>query len=337
MYKTLTETAPAAALPEEILWRDLAHARAGAWLPELQQIVAQRLARHHRDRKCQLYADLLASLPALQAEHLCLDADRVEIGLDSQISEAHKEELQLALFGLRPWRKGPFRIFGIDLDTEWASWLKWQRLQPHLAPLRGRKVLDVGSSCGYYLFRMHSQNPALLLGLEPYATFYYQFRFLAALAARERLHTLPLKFEELPPMPGFFDTIFHMGVLYHVRSPLETLTALRNTLRRGGELVLETLVIPGDEDVALTPRARYAKMNNVFFLPTVKCLECWLERTGFTNIRCVDVTRTTTAEQRRTAWIQTESLADFLHPDDPMLTIEGYPAPRRALLLAQVK
>ncbi len=323
--------------PDENLWHDLEYAKAGTWLPELQQIVRQRLERQQRDRKCQIYADLLADLPLLQTQHLRLDTNRVEIGLDTEISETEQEALELALFGLRPWRKGPFRIFGVDLDTEWASWMKWQRLQPHLTPLRNRKVLDVGSSCGYYLFRMHSQQPTLLLGLEPYATFYYQFRFLAALATRERLHTLPLKFEELPSMPDFFDTIFHMGVLYHVRSPLETLTALRNTLRRGGELVLETLVIPGDEDVALTPRARYAKMNNVFFLPTVKCLECWLERTGFTNIRCVDVTRTTAAEQRKTAWIQTESLADFLHPNDSMLTIEGYPAPRRALMLAQVK
>jgi tRNA (mo5U34)-methyltransferase len=318
-------------------FQDLENCGAGEWLSALRNVVEQRLERHARDRKCRIYADLLSAVPPLKAHHLKLNSDRVEIGASSEVDESQREALELALFGLRPWRKGPFRIFGIDLDTEWASYLKWRRLEEHLAPLRGRKVLDVGSSCGYYLFRMKESAPALLLGLEPYATFYYQYRFLAALSGLEQVHTLPLKFEELPAMPGFFDSVFHMGVLYHVRSPLETLTALRRTLRRGGELVLETLVIPGEEDVALTPRDRYAKMNNVFFLPTVKCLECWLERTGFKNIRCVDVTRTTEAEQRKTAWIQTESLADFLDPEDSMRTVEGYPAPRRALMLAQVK
>lgn len=319
------------------VWGDLEACGAGEWLGPLREVVEERLQRQRRDRKCQIYSELLGSVPSVRAQHLDLAQDWVEIGAGTEVSEAQREALELALFGLRPWRKGPFRIFGIDLDTEWVSYLKWRRLEGHLAPLRGRKILDIGSSSGYYLFRMNKYEPKLLLGLEPYATFYYQFRFLAALTGIEHLHTLPLKFEELPPMPDFFDTVFHMGVLYHVRSPLHTLTALRRTLRRGGELVLETLVIPGDEDVALTPRERYAKMNNVFFLPTVKCLECWLERTGFTNIRCIDVSRTTEAEQRKTAWIQTESLADFLHPENPMHTIEGYPAPRRALMLAQVK
>ncbi|MDY0291183.1 MAG: tRNA 5-methoxyuridine(34)/uridine 5-oxyacetic acid(34) synthase CmoB [Desulfuromonadaceae bacterium] len=322
---------------EQSIWHDLEASGAGAWISTLRHTVEERFERQRRDRKCQIYSELLAMVPSVQTQHLRLDHDWVEIGGATEVDEAEKETLELALFGLRPWRKGPFKIFGIDLDTEWVSYLKWKRLEQHLAPLRGRKVLDIGSSSGYYLFRMKQYDPALLLGLEPYATFYYQFCFLAALAKLERVHTLPLKFEELPPMPGFFDTVFHMGVLYHVRSPLHTLTALRRTLRRGGELVLETLVIPGEEDVALTPRGRYAKMNNVFFLPTVTCLECWLERTGFTNIRCIDVSRTTEAEQRKTAWIQTESLADFLHPDDLMRTIEGYPAPRRALVLAQVK
>jgi tRNA (mo5U34)-methyltransferase len=318
-------------------FQDLENCGAGEWLSALRNVVEQRLERHARDRKCRIYADLLSAVPPLKAQHLKLNSDRVEIGASNEVDESQREFLELALFGLRPWRKGPFRIFGIDLDTEWASYLKWRRLEKHLSALHGRRVLDVGSSCGYYLFRMKEYAPALLLGLEPYATFYYQHCFLAALSGLEQVHTLPLKFEELPAMPGFFDTVFHMGVLYHVRSPLETLTALRRTLRRGGELVLETLVIPGEEDVALTPRDRYAKMNNVFFLPTVKCLECWLERTGFKHIRCVDVTRTTEAEQRKTAWIQTESLADFLDPEDSMRTVEGYPAPRRALMLAQVK
>ena len=308
------------------------------WYGQIQQLLEEKDSfQRHRDRKSQAYLELLEQLPEVVSSCKNLDSNWVEVGRENELTEAQLERVQHALFGLRPWRKGPFKVFGIEVDTEWVSYLKWNRLSPQIAPLRGRRVLDIGSSCGYYLFRMATQQPALLLGLEPYATFYFQFCFLQKLIQAENCYTIPAKFEELPDMDGYFDTLFHMGVLYHVRSPLDTLMRMRRTLRRGGELVLETLVIPGDENLALTPQDRYAKMNNVYFLPTVNCLTTWLERAGFTKIRCIDVSRTTSAEQRKTAWVQTESLTDFLDPADEMKTIEGYPAPLRAVMLAEVK
>ena len=290
-----------------------------------------------RDRKSQVYLQLLNEIPDIRQLSMDLDQDWVRIGAAGEVSDELEEKVQHALFGLRPWRKGPYKILGTEVDTEWVSSLKWNRLKGQIAPLRGRRILDVGSSSGYYLFRMQAAQPALAVGLEPYQTFYFQYCLLQKLLQLPNCYTLPGKFEEMPEMTGCFDTIFHMGVLYHVRSPLDTLTRIRRTLRRGGELVLETLIIPGEEALALTPSDRYAKMNNVFFLPTVNGLTNWLERTGFTNIRCIDVSRTTSEEQRKTPWIQTESLADFLDPEDEMKTIEGYPAPRRALMLAEVK
>ncbi|MDY0191301.1 MAG: tRNA 5-methoxyuridine(34)/uridine 5-oxyacetic acid(34) synthase CmoB [Desulfuromonas sp.] len=308
------------------------------WLSEVEALLQtkdnfQRL----RDRKSQKYLDILANLPAITPQKCALDQDWISIGSADELEELPAEQLLHALFALRPWRKGPFKIFGTEIDCEWVSYLKWNRLQDAIAPLRGRRVLDIGSSCGYYLYRMSSQQPKLLLGLEPYATFYFQFCLLQQLIQAPNCYTIPAKFEELPLMEGYFDTIFHMGVLYHLRSPLDSLIQIRRTLCRGGELVLETLIIPGDEHLALSPPGRYAKMNNVYFLPTVACLSSWLEKAGFTNIRCIDVSRTTAAEQRKTAWIQTESLSDFLDPEDELHTIEGHPAPRRALMLAQVK
>ena len=44
-----------------------------------------------------------------------------------------------------PWRKGPFNVFGVAVDTEWRSSLKWNRIAGHVN-LRERRVLDVG--CG---------------------------------------------------------------------------------------------------------------------------------------------------------------------------------------------
>lgn len=309
-----------------------------SWCSELESLLERKeLFQRQRDRKSQAYIeviDRIANIPPVECQ---LNQDWVTIGKEEDLSTESAEQVLHALYGLRPWRKGPFNVFGTLVDTEWVSSIKWNRLAPHISPLKGRRVLDIGSSCGYYLFRMCSEQPKLLLGLEPYATFYFQFCLLQKLINAANCYTIPAKFEELPLLEGYFDSVFHMGVLYHVRSPLDTLIQIRRTLRRGGELVLETLVIPGTDYLALSPQDRYAKMNNVYFLPTVNCLTSWLEKAGFTNVRCIDVTRTTSEEQRKTAWVQTESLADFLDADDEMKTVEGHPAPRRALMIAEVK
>lgn len=308
------------------------------WLSELGTVLRDKDNFHRlRDRKSQKYLEILSNLPEVTALICDLDQDWITIGRADELEPQAAQQVLHALFALRPWRKGPFKIFGTEVDCEWVSYLKWNRLKDAIAPLRGKRILDIGSSCGYYLYRMSNQQPRLLIGLEPYATFYFQFCLLQQLIQAPNCYTIPAKFEELPLMEGYFDTIFHMGVLYHVRSPLDSLIQIRRTLRRGGELVLETLIIPGEEHLALSPPQRYAKMNNVYFLPTVNCLTSWLEKAGFTNIRCIDVSTTTFKEQRQTAWIQTESLRDFLDPENEQLTIEGHPAPRRALMLAQVR
>jgi len=131
------------------------------------------------------------------------------------------------------------------------------------------------------------------------------------------------------------DTEFSMGVLYHRRSPLDHLYQLKNQLVSEGELVLETLVVEGDENTVLVPGERYAQMRNVYFIPSALALKNWLEKCGFVDVRIVDSCTTTTEEQRRTSWLTTESLADFLDPNDSSKTIEGYPAPVRAVLVAR--
>ena len=116
-----------------------------------------------------------------------------------------------------------------------------------------------------------------------------------------------------------------MGVLYHRRSPLDHLWQLKDQLVPGGELVLETLVVEGDENTVLVPGDRYAQMRNVYFIPSAAAQQ-WLEKCGFIDVRIVDACVTSTEEQRRTEWMTTESLADFLDPQDSSKTREGYPA-----------
>ena len=253
------------------------------------------------------------------------------------LSGNDKKNLIAILKGLHPWRKGPFSVFGTEIDCEWRSDLKWDRVKDRIVPLENRKVLDIGSSSGYYLFRMADRDPKLAIGLEPYLTFYFQFQALQHFLRAPRVYCLPIRFDDFPVLEGYFDTILCMGILYHNRSPLDMLVRIRRQLSNTGELVLETLIVEAEDDTVLCPYPTYAKMNNAYFLPTVRCLVGWLQRAGFTNIRCVDVTTTTPAEQRKTEWMTFESLSDYLDPEDPTRTIEGYPAPVRAILFAKPK
>lgn len=259
---------------------------------------------------------------------------------ETALSRTADATLRDALMALHPWRKGPFRIGQLTIDTEWRSDWKWQRVAPHIDSLDGRLVLDVGCGNGYHCWRMAEAGARQVIGIDPTAVFFAQFLAIRRLmtgmepAHVERVELLPLGIEAVPHELAVFDTVFSMGVLYHRRSPIDHLLDLRGALRRGGQLVLETLVIDGDEDKVLVPKGRYAKMRNVWFVPTTPLLENWLRRAGFKRVRTVDVTSTSTREQRSTEWMQFESLADFLDPADSGLTVEGYPAPLRAVLTA---
>ena len=112
------------------------------------------------------------------------------------------------------------------------------------------------------------------------------------------------------------------------------LRELRSRLRSGGQLVLETLIIDAPGQQVLVPEDRYARMRNVWQVPSASSLVAWLAEAGFEQPRVVDVTLTGIEEQRATPWMQFESLADALDPGDPGLTVEGHPAPRRAVVLA---
>lgn len=277
----------------------------------------------------------MQNLPDICPAYTKLDSDVITIGQASEVSDVQRQELEQQLRQLHPWRKGPFDLFGIHIDTEWRSDWKWRRVAGHLAPLRGRRVLDIGCGSGYHLWRMLAAGAELVLGIDPSPLYVHQFYTIKHFAGDYNAHLLPIGIEHLPENRKGFDTVFSMGVLYHRRSPIDHLLELQGCLKTGGELVLETLIIDDAEGEVLVPEGRYAKMRNVWFIPGIKLLTRWLQRTGYQNIRVIDVSVTTVEEQRSTDWMRFESLADFLHPQDRSKTIEGYPAPRRAVVIAE--
>lgn len=324
-------------ISEELLpdWRLLDERWRDTELEPWRLLLAEQLAA---GMSIQRYGDIprwrasLSALPALSAITKIVNAPAV--GCTGAISAQEHTALETALRGLHPWRKGPFQLFDIAIDTEWRSDWKWQRLLPGLKPLTDKRVLDVGCGSGYHCWRMHGAGAREVIGIDPTPLFIMQFKALQRYLQQDTVHVLPVAMEQLPRPMRAFDTVFSMGILYHRRSPIDHLLELRDALKPAGQLVLETLVVEGGENTVLVPQGRYARMGNVWFLPSTLALCRWLTKLGFVNVEVIDVNVTSCNEQRSTEWMTFHSLAQFLDPEDPLKTIEGHPAPTRAIITA---
>ncbi|MBA95837.1 MAG: tRNA 5-methoxyuridine(34)/uridine 5-oxyacetic acid(34) synthase CmoB [Rickettsiales bacterium] len=236
---------------------------------------------------------------------------------------------------LRPWRKGPFQLGDLLIDSEWQSQLKWDRIAADINFV-DKTVLDVGCGNGYYLYRLVEQKAKFAFGLDPHLLYVYQFLFINSFMPKHNLALLPLGWQDCHALKPVFDYVLCLGVLYHQKDPLVLLASLKRVLNESGTLVIETLVLEGDDDSVLEPVDRYACMRNVYCIPTVSILKQWLLSVGFRCVDVLDISKTTVDEQRSTLWSSTHSLVNFLDSTDDSKTIEGYPAPVRAVVKASL-
>ena len=303
-----------------------------SWIEQLMPDVNKRITPDSQ-RNFPRWLNALGQLPVTEIGAVDLNNDIITTTAKTPPDLTQTNTIQKSLMGLHPWRKGPFNLHGTFIDTEWRCDKKWARLAPHI-DLTGRTVLDVGSGNGYYSLRMLGAGAKTVVGLDTSLLYCTQFQAITHFTGNFNACVLPVGVEVLVDHPQRFDTVFSMGVLYHRRRADEHLRLLHSSLADGGELVLETLIIAGDESDELIPDDRYANMRNVWSLPTVSRLQQQLTRAGFTSARCVDVTQTTVQEQRPTEWMTFHSLQHSLDSDNPNLTIEGHPAPIRAIIIA---
>ena len=258
-------------------------------------------------------------------------SDRVEVQI-ADLSMSDAEQIEQTARMMLPWRKGPFQINTLFIDSEWQSQIKYNLLEPHF-DLKNKIVGDIGCNNGYYLFRMLTHKPKKLIGFDPSAIYYSQFQFIDHFIRSGIVYEL-LGVEHVEFYEHKFDVLFCLGVLYHRADPVGMLKSLFKGLNKGGELILDTFMIDGEEEICLTPKERYSKIPNIYFVPTVNALKNWCYRAGFETVEILETMVTESSEQRKTEWIKTQSLEDFLDPRDPTRTVEGYPAPKRVYIKA---
>ena len=314
----------------EPLFRALDQRDATQWAQQMRTSCQERFGKQTHGN-FSTWLDAWQNLPAPNDSKVDIVNGKVTV---SGNLPGNADDVTAALMQLHPWRKGPFDFQGISIDTEWRSDWKWERISGAI-DLRRRAVLDIGCGNGYYGWRMIDEGAELVVGLDPMLLYVMQFEAFRRYSQQQNHFVIPGTDADLPEKLHAFDTTFSMGVLYHRTSPIDHLQSLWHSLRRGGDLVLETLIVDSPKEEVLVPEGRYAQMRNVWFLPSVPMLLRWLHRTGFRNAQVIDVSKTTTSEQRTTAWMKFNSLADFLDADDSTKTIEGYPAPMRAVIVAQ--
>jgi len=258
--------------------------------------------------------------------------DAIEVISNSLSKEDEKYIYDTAKL-IQPWRKGPFKISTTFIDSEWRSYIKYNLLKPYF-DIKDKIVGDIGCNNGYYLFRMMAENPKKLVGFDPFSIPYCQFKFLDHFIQSGIKYEL-LGVEHVEFYEHKFDVLFCLGVLYHRADPIGSLKSLYKGLNFGGELILDTFIIDGEDEICLTPKTRYSKIPNIYFIPTINALKNWCYRAGFTEVEVLEISKTKLEEQRKTEWIDTESLNDFLDKEDKNKTIEGYPAPKRVYIKAK--
>ncbi len=268
---------------------------------------------------------LYERIDALRSLHCELTLSQ---SVDLKTDKSQSAEIKKLALELKPWRKGPFRIDELFIDSEWQSFIKFDILRPFMEGISGKIVADLGCNNGYYMFKMLEFNPAKLIGFDPCLRCRLQFELINALAKTPIKYEL-LGVEDVTSYALCFDVIFCLGVLYHRRDPIKMLKDLKMSLNKGGVVFLDSMYIEDEREVALIPRKTYSKISNIFFIPSILALRNWCERAGFKDFELLATRKTNQSEQRKTEWIDSYSLGDFLDPKDESLTCEGYEAPKR--------
>ena len=157
---------------------------------------------------------------------------------------------------------------------------------------RDKTVLDIGSWDGMWAFEAETRGARLVVATDVQYQAYRNFLLCREVLGSEvipffnvspyhlweRLDTfLQENWHDEQPYERLFDVVQHLGLLYHLRDPLLSLSQARSVMRTGGNLLLETAVILEPEGSVLVfnayPKARIYDDMTTWWAPTITCLK----------------------------------------------------------------
>jgi tRNA (mo5U34)-methyltransferase len=142
--------------------------------------------------------------------------------------------------------------------------IKWRNICSQIpADLNGATVLDIGCNAGFYSIELKRRGAGRVLGIDVDDRYLQQARFAADTLGLD-IEFQKLSVYDVDSIPGQFDYVIFMGVLYHLRYPL---LALDKTVKKiSGTLIFQTM-IRGSQS-ARTWQNNYSFWEKDIFLDT---------------------------------------------------------------------
>lgn len=177
---------------------------------------------------------------------------------------------------------------GMDLEPIWENIRRVRGLRPY----QGKKVLDIASFDGMWVFEAEQLGAGEIVATDCLYNTFGNFMLLREILGSRAVpfynvspynlsERLDIYFEENYGPEGQhsnrFDIVQHLGLLYHLRDPMLSLSQARSVVRTGGHLLIEGEVILGRDDSCLVfnglPQTTRIRDNvTVWWSPTLPCL-----------------------------------------------------------------
>ena len=103
----------------------------------------------------------------------------------------------------------------------------------------GLRVLDIGCRDGFFAFEMERRG-AEVTGIDYAAPDITGFSVAAEILNSKVNYLVENVYDLSPEIHGTFDVVLFLGVLYHLRNPIQGFDAIRGVLKEGGLLFVET-------------------------------------------------------------------------------------------------
>jgi len=187
---------------------------------------------------------------------------------------------------------------GLDFESVWDN---IRESRKHV-DYRGKKVLDIASFDGMWAFEAERLGASIVVATDCYYETYRNLMFCKeALASGvipyynvspyelyDRLDVfLQENWDDHKPYERLFDIVQHLGLLYHVRDPLYTLSQARSVIKAGGMLLVETAVIVNEDASFMLfngippEKQRIYDDITTWWAPTIPCLKEMLRASLF--------------------------------------------------------